>query len=122
VTETCDETIYRATAQATPDLLDQIPKGYPGTERTVEDIKTLIQKGAKDFYVRQKTIDILRERRAKPKDDLNEIKALFEWVQQHVRYTKDPFRVEVLPLARPMLQWRAGDRDDMTILFGDSGL
>jgi hypothetical protein len=27
---------------------------------------------------------------------LGEIKALFEWVQHHVRYTKDPFRVEVL--------------------------
>jgi hypothetical protein len=102
--------------------LDQIPEGYLGTERTVEHIKALIQEGAKDFHVRQKAIDILRERRVKPKGYLNEIKELLEWDQQHVRYTKDPFRVEVLPLARPMLQWRAGDRDDMTILLGDSGL
>jgi hypothetical protein len=98
--------------------LDQIPKGYPGTERTVEHIKALIQEGAKDFYVRQKAIDILLERRVKPKDYVGEIKALFEWVQQHVRYTKDPFRVEVLHSARRMLELRAGDCDDMTTLLG----
>jgi hypothetical protein len=98
--------------------LDQIPQGYLGTERTVEHIKALIQEGAKDFYVRQKAIDILLERRVKPKDYAGEIKALFEWVQQNVRYTKDPFRVEVLHSARRMLELRAGDCDDMTTLLG----
>src|SRR5918999_5093241 len=98
--------------------LDQIPKGYLGTERTVEHIKALIQEGARDFYVRQRAIDILLERRVKPKDYLGEIKALFEWVQRNVRYTKDPFRVEVLHSARRMLELRAGDCDDMSILLG----
>jgi hypothetical protein len=98
--------------------LGQIPKGYRGTKRTVEHIKVLIRAGAKDFYVRQKAIDILLERGVKPKDYLGEIKALFEWVQQNVRYTKDPFRVEVLHSARRMLQLRAGDCDDMSILLG----
>ena len=98
--------------------LGQIPKGYPGTKRTVEHIKALIRAGAKDFYVRQKAIDILLGRGVKPKDYSGEIKALFEWVQQNVRYTKDPFRVEVLHSARRMLELRAGDCDDMTILLG----
>jgi transglutaminase-like putative cysteine protease len=39
-------------------------------------------------------------------------------VQQNVRYTKDPFRVEVLHSAPRMLELRAGDCDDMTILLG----
>jgi transglutaminase-like putative cysteine protease len=98
--------------------LDQIPNGYLGTARTVEHIKTLIQAGARDFYVRQKAIDILLERRVKPKDYRGEIKALFEWVQQNVRYTKDPVRVEMLHSPRRMLELRAGDCDDMTILLG----
>jgi hypothetical protein len=98
--------------------LGRIPKGYPGTKRTVEYIKALIRSGAKDFFVRQKAIDILLEKRVKPKDYVGEIKALFEWVQQNVRYTKDPFRVEVLHTARRMLELRAGDCDDMTILLG----
>jgi hypothetical protein len=95
-----------------------IPKGYRGTERTVEHVKALIRAGAKDFYVRQKAIDILLERRVKPKDYLGEIEALFQWVQDNVRYTKDPFRVEVLHSARRMLELAAGDCDDMTILLG----
>jgi hypothetical protein len=54
----------------------------------------------------------------KPKDYRGEIKALFEWVQQNVRYTKDPVRVEMLHSPRRMLELRAGDCDDMTILLG----
>ncbi len=98
--------------------LGHIPKGYLGTARTVEHIKELIRAGAKDFYVRQRAIDTLLEKRVKPKDYLGEIKALFEWVQRNVRYTKDPFRVEVLHSARRMLELRAGDCDDMAILLG----
>jgi hypothetical protein len=74
--------------------------------------------GAKDFYVRQRAIDVLLERQVRPKDYLGEIKALFEWVQHNVRYTKDTFRVEVLHSARRMLELRAGDCDDMAILLG----
>jgi transglutaminase-like putative cysteine protease len=98
--------------------LGYIPKGYPGTKRTVEYMKTLLRTGAKDFYVRQQAIDILVEKGVKPKDYLGEIKALFEWVQQNVRYTKDPFRVEVLHSARRMMELRAGDCDDLAILLG----
>jgi hypothetical protein len=110
---------YIAPPLTPPEIyLGQIPKGYRGTKRTVEHIKALIRAGAKDFYVRQKAIDILLEKGVKPKDYLGEVKALFEWVQQNVRYTKDPFRVEVLHSARRMLQSRAGDCDDMSILLG----
>jgi hypothetical protein len=98
--------------------LHKIPKGYRGTLKTVEHIIDLIKQGAKDFYVRQTAIDILLERGIKPKDYLGEIKALFEWVQQNVRYTKDTFRVEVLHSAKRMLELRAGDCDDMAILLG----
>lgn len=110
---------YTAPPPSLPQIyLGHIPKGFLGTKRTVEHVKSLIRKGAKDFYVRQKAIDILLERRVRPKDYLGEIKALFEWVQANVRYTKDPVRVEVLHSARRMLELRAGDCDDLTILLG----
>jgi hypothetical protein len=96
----------------------KIPSGYPGTLQTVEQVCELIKTGAKDFTVRQSAIDILLQRAVKPKDYLAEIKALFEWVQQNIRYTKDTFRVEVLHSAKRMLELRAGDCDDMTILLG----
>lgn len=98
--------------------LKKIPSGYVGTLKTVQHIIDLLKRGAKDFYVRQTAIDILLQRAVKPKDYLGEIKALFEWVQQNVRYTNDTFRVEVLHSPRRMLQLRAGDCDDMAILLG----
>jgi hypothetical protein len=107
-------------APASPPKVDlrRIPTGYAGTKKTVAHIKALIRQGTKDFYVRQKAIDILFDKGVKPKDYLGEIKALFEWVQQNVRYTKDPFRVEVLHSSRRLLELRAGDCDDMSILLG----
>jgi Transglutaminase-like enzymes, putative cysteine proteases len=98
--------------------LESIPKGYLGTRKTLEHIQALIRQGVKDFYIRQKAIDILFEKGIRAKDYLGEIKALFEWVQQNVRYTKDPFRLEVLHSARRILELRAGDCDDMTIVLG----
>jgi hypothetical protein len=98
--------------------LRYIPKGYAGTRKTVQAMQVLIREGVKDFYVRQKAIDILLSRNIQPKDYLGEIKTLFDWVQQNIRYTKDPFRLEVLHSARRMLALRAGDCDDMSILLG----
>jgi hypothetical protein len=110
---------YAAPPLGLPQVnLGFIPKGYLGTQKTITHIQALIRAGAKDFYVRQKAIDILLAKAVKPKDYLGEIKALFEWVQHNIRYTKDPFRVELLHSARRMLELRAGDCDDMTILLG----
>ncbi len=110
---------YPAPLPTAPRIyLGRIPKGYAGTLRTVGHVKQLIREGAKDFYVRQKAIDILLEGGVRPKNYLGEIQALFGWVQRNVRYTKDPYRVEVLHTPRRMLDLRAGDCDDMTILLG----
>jgi hypothetical protein len=97
--------------------LRRIPKGYAGTKKTVASIIRLIKEGAKDFGVRQTAIDILFANGVPPKDYLGEIKTLFAWVQNHVRYTRDIHRVELLHSARRMLELRAGDCDDMTILL-----
>lgn len=96
----------------------RIPGGLDGTKTTAAHVGRLIREGAGDFYVRQKAIDILIERGVPAKDYLGEIDALFRWVQRHVRYTKDPFRIEVLHSARRMLDLKAGDCDDMTIALG----
>ena len=68
--------------------------------------------------MRQKAIDILLARGVAPKDYIGEIDALFRWVQRHVRYTKDPFQSRCCTHARRMLELKAGDCDDMTILLG----
>jgi len=96
----------------------RVPKGPKGTIVSARLIANLIRRGAGDFYVRQKAIQILREIGAPPKDRLAEICALFNWVRNNIRYTRDIFRVELLHTARRMLELRAGDCDDMTILLG----
>jgi hypothetical protein len=96
----------------------KIPSGFGGTQETASRMCALIVEGAKDFYVRQKAIDILLAARVPAKDYLGEIRALFEWVRDRVRYTRDPFRVEVLHSARKLAELRAGDCDDKTILLG----
>lgn len=96
----------------------RVPSGNRGTLATAEIIAGLIRDGAKDFGVRQKAIEIFRVAGVAPKDRFGEIRALFEWVRRNIRYTRDIFRVELLHTARRMLELRAGDCDDMTILLG----
>jgi transglutaminase-like putative cysteine protease len=96
----------------------RVPSGKPGTLAVARIIGRIIVAGARDFFVRQRAIQILREAGARPKDRLGEACALFRWVQANVRYTRDILRVELLHTPRRMLELKAGDCDDMTILLG----
>lgn len=96
----------------------RVPRGGKGTLATATIIARLIQDGAKDFYVRQKAIEVFRAGGVQPKNRMGEVCALFDFVKRNVRYTRDIFRVELLHSARRMLELRAGDCDDMTILLG----
>ena len=96
----------------------RVPAGDAGTLETARIIARLVREGAKDFYVRQQAIAIFRACGVRPKDRLGEVRALFEWVRRNVRYTRDIWQVETLHTARRLLELRAGDCDDMTILLG----
>jgi len=98
--------------------IQRVPSGRRGTLATARIIGRMIREGAKDFYVRQKAIEIFRRYGVPARDRLGEVQALFDWVQRHVRYTRDIFQVELLHTPRRMLELRAGDCDDMTILLG----
>lgn len=98
--------------------LRRIPRGRAGTLATARLIGRLVRDGARDFYVRQKAISILRAYRVRPKDRTGEVLALFDWVKRNIRYTRDILHTELLHTARRMLELRAGDCDDMTIVLG----
>jgi hypothetical protein len=95
----------------------RVPAGDAGTLETARLIGRLAREGAKDFLVRQKAIDIFRTCGVPPKDRLGEVRALFDWVQRNIRYTRDIWQVETLHTARRLIELRAGDCDDMTILL-----
>jgi len=109
--------MYLCSSRKPTTYIGRIPRGYAGTKKTVEYIVELVKQGAKDFDVRQTAIDILIENGVRPKDYRSEIETLFEWVKNNVRYTRDIHRVELLHTARRMMELRAGDCDDMTILL-----
>ena len=96
----------------------RVPRGPAGTLVTAGIIANLIQQGARDFYVRQKAIEVFRAYQIPPKNRFGEVCALFDFVKRNIRYTRDIFRVELLHSARRMLELKAGDCDDMTILLG----
>ena len=96
----------------------RVPRGRRGTIVSAGLIANLVREGSRDFYVRQRAIEIFREAGAPPKDRWAEVCALFHWVRNNVRYTRDIFRMELLHTPRRMLELRAGDCDDMTILLG----
>jgi transglutaminase-like putative cysteine protease len=98
--------------------VQRIPKGRAGTLATAVLMGRLIVEGARDFYVRQRAIQIFRRSGVPPKDRWGEVTALFEWVRRNIRYTRDIFHTELLHSARRMLEVMAGDCDDMTILLG----
>lgn len=98
--------------------LCRVPQGNAGTLVTARLIADLIREGAKDFVVRQKAIEIFRNFCVPAKDRRGEVGALFRWVRKNIRYTRDIYRVELLHTPRRMLELRAGDCDDMTILLG----
>lgn len=96
----------------------RVPAGRPGTLHVARIIGRMILAGARDFVVRQRAIQIFRESGVPPKDRRGEACALFRWVQGNVRYTRDILHLELLHTPRRMLELRAGDCDDMTILLG----
>lgn len=89
----------------------------------VKFLKELIEDGLRDEYVRRKAVSIVDRAGVKGHDELGEIKAIVEWVQNNVVYRKDPVDVEYFMTARRILkdveQGRsAADCDDFVIVAG----
>ncbi|MBU89788.1 MAG: hypothetical protein CMA57_05290 [Euryarchaeota archaeon] len=89
----------------------------------VKYLKELIEDGLRDEYVRRKAVSIVDRAGVKGHDELGEIKAIVQWVQNNVVYRKDPVDVEYFMTARRILkdveQGRsAADCDDFVIVAG----
>lgn len=94
------------TATAAPLLA-----GTPGTEQTIELIRSTVSSGFKDPFVRQTAGAIVR--RIPAHNDAGEVRAVYEWVARHIRFTKDPVGKETVSSARWTLTHGFGDCDDV---------
>lgn len=82
-----------------------------------------IQEGKQHAVIRTLASEILTPRAGgtwmvPPKDWEKEVNALFNFVQERIRYTRDVTNLDTYHRAIRVLQLRMGDCDDMVILLG----
>lgn len=77
-----------------------------------------IEDGLQDEYIQKLTAKILREYNVPARDWMGEAKAVFEWVRDNIRYTRDPEGFELFRKPRRTVQLGIADCDDMSILIG----
>jgi hypothetical protein len=88
---------------------------------TVDLLRQLIEDGLRDELVRRKAVEIVNRAGVQGHDELGEIRAICKWVQNNLRYTKDPYDVEYFHSARRLIKdvdsgRSAADCDDFVIL------
>lgn len=95
----------------------EIPEGIAGTDVTVAEMNRLVKEGLRNPLIRLTALKIIRDAGIEGRDFAGEIQAVFDWVLANVRYTKDPYKLEMVHSPDVVLKMRAGDCDDMSILL-----
>jgi transglutaminase-like putative cysteine protease len=108
-----------------PRTEENIGTGDEAIYRTVDKMKQIINDSSKNTYVREWAKNVVS--RVEVNDKQGEATAIFNFVRDNVRYTKDPFGFEYLQTPPVMLEdirlfqsgqgdRPVGDCDDMTLL------
>lgn len=94
-----------------------IADGDLGTAQTIEHIRRLVREGMTDQLVNRLAIAIVRAAGVPQFDFVGEIRAIYNWTLQNIRFVRDTFGVETLRSAREILAVRAGDCDDINAIL-----
>lgn len=98
-----------------PATLGTLPDGVDGIRRTLSIMRALARKFRADpqiILLAREVTDPLP-----PKNYYAEIKALFQWVKDHIRYVRDVRDTETVATPVATLQIGSGDCDDMSLLL-----
>jgi hypothetical protein len=90
--------------------------GDAGVSQTIDQMRSLVNEAIADPSILRIAKDIVRGVPAF--DDTSEAEALYNWVRNNIRFTKDPVNKETLYPPSELLQIRAGDCDDISMLLG----
>lgn len=93
----------------------EIANGTAGIYQTLAAMRRMVNACKTDFTIRQaatSTVFLTPE-----KDELAEIRAIFEFVRDRIRYVKDIYGVETLSTPDKTLEGMIGDCDDQTTLL-----
>jgi hypothetical protein len=95
--------------------LMEFKSGPAGTRQTLELMASIINAWKIDPSIRDKTLQIVAGQA--DKDDFGEVLAVFDFVQNAIRYRSDVNGVETLHTPNLILAQSAGDCDDKVILI-----
>lgn len=91
------------------------PDGVDGVLNTLRHMRAFVRQGRVDPVIRSTALNLLAL--VPERDSQGEIRALFEFVRDRIRYIADVLDVETLADARRTLETAAGDCDDKAILL-----
>jgi transglutaminase-like putative cysteine protease len=98
-----------------PSMLGSLPPGAAGTRVTLQMMRNLVHEGRRSDRVRSTAISLTNT--LAPKDWSGEVRALFAFVRDNIRYVRDIHDVETLQTAEATLDLEAGDCDDKAVLL-----
>lgn len=98
-----------------PSLHLSLPESAAGIRETLKHMRTLVDQGKDDMAVRHLANQIVGHLPGKAWT--GQMRAVFNWVRWHIRYTLDTNGTEVIQSAAVTLRLRYGDCDDFCVLL-----
>jgi hypothetical protein len=92
-----------------------LPEGPAGIRETLKLMKTLANYGKKQSVILQRAGELIKY--VPPKAWFQEVKALWSFVKNDIRYTRDVKEVETLYYPEQTLAQAYGDCDDKSVLL-----
>lgn len=96
-------------------FLGELPPGEQGTSATLQLMKRLTNQFKRSPAIRETALSLIGDLR--PKDWRGEVNALFTYVRDHIRYTRDVRGLETLQIPTVTMDLSAGDCDDKSTLL-----
>jgi transglutaminase-like putative cysteine protease len=93
----------------------EIPEGKAGVQATLKMMSDLVKAGKKNPAIRQRATNLTQD--LPQKDRIGEIRKLFDYVQNSIRYVRDIHDVETLHYAEQVMSQEYGDCDDKAVLM-----
>lgn len=106
---------FRPPQTTTKQTLLGIPSGLDGIRATLAHMHTFVSEYKTNQTVRELALKLTRN--LPQKDFKAEIQALFNYVQNHIRYVRDVAGVETIQTPVKTLEYGQGDCDDKSVLL-----
>lgn len=109
-----------ATVRSTPTVarLAGIPEGVAGATATMRAMRQLVRDSIREpaQQVRETALSITGTAAGSGPGYVEQVRRIQSWVQNNIRYVRDPTTVELVQTPQKTLEYKAGDCDDQAVL------